>query len=125
MKGKNDDETAGIEIVRKSLSAPINRILENAGSESALIVAKLLEQNKVTMTYDAQNHQVVDAFSKGIVDPTKVVRNALQSASSVASLLVTTEATICDAPNKKDESIAPSGGNMPMGGMGGMGGMGM
>ena len=125
MKGKNDDETAGIEIVRKSLSAPINRILENAGSESALIVAKLLEQNKVTMTYDAQNHQVVDAFAKGIVDPTKVVRNALQSASSVASLLVTTEATICDAPNKKDDSVAPSGGNMPMGGMGGMGGMGM
>ena len=122
MKGKNADETVGIDIVRKALSAPIRKIIENAGMESALIVEKLLEQNKHTMTYDAQNHEVVDAFKKGIVDPTKVVRNALQSAVSVASLLVTTEATVCDAP-KKDDSM--SGGGMPMGGMGGMGGMGM
>jgi len=123
MKGKNADETVGIEIVKKALSAPIRKILENAGLESALIVEKLLEQNKSTMTYDAQNHEVVDAFKKGIVDPTKVVRNALQSAASVASLLVTTEATVCDTPSKKDDSMA--GGGMPMGGMGGMGGMGM
>ncbi len=122
MKGKNADETVGIDIVRRALSAPIRKILDNAGVESALIVEKLLEQNKHTMTYDAQNHEVVDAFKKGIVDPTKVVRNALQSAASVASLLVTTEATVCDAP-KKDDSM--SGGGMSMGGMGGMGGMGM
>ncbi len=125
MKGSNADETAGIDIVRRSLSAPIRKILENAGSESALIVAKLLEQNKTTMTYDAQNHEIVDAFGKGIVDPTKVVRNALQSAASVASLLVTTEVTVCDAPSKKDDSSPVGGGGMPMGGMGGMGGMGM
>jgi chaperonin GroEL len=125
MKGSNADETAGIDIVRRSLSAPIRKILENAGSESALIVAKLLEQNKTTMTYDAQNHEIVDAFRKGIVDPTKVVRNALQSAASVASLLVTTEVTVCDAPSKKDDSSPVGGGGMPMGGMGGMGGMGM
>ncbi|MSO14013.1 chaperonin GroEL [Rickettsiales endosymbiont of Trichoplax sp. H2] len=124
MKGKNPDETVGIEIVKKTLSAPIRKILENAGLESALIVEKLLEKNNSTMTYDAQNHEVVDAFKKGIVDPTKVVRNALQSAASVASLLVTTEATVCDTPNKKDDSM-PAGGGMPMGGMGGMGGMGM
>jgi chaperonin GroEL len=120
MKGKNDDETAGIEIVRKSLSAPICNILRNSGSESSLIVAKLLEQNQKTKTYDAQNHKVVDAFDEGIVDPTKVVRNALQSAASVAALLVTTEATVCDTPSKKDEvSSGTSGGSgMPMGGMG-------
>ena len=123
MKGKNADETVGIGIVEKALSAPIRKILENAGLESALIVEKLLEHNKSTMTYDAQNHEVVNAFKKGIVDPTKVVRNALQSAASVASLLVTTEATVCDTPGKKDEPMA--GGGMPMGGMGGMGGMGM
>jgi chaperonin GroEL len=120
MQGKNADETAGIEIVRKSLSVPIRKILENAGLESALIVEKLLERNKTTMTYDAQNHEVVDSYEKGIVDPTKVVRNALQSAASVSSLLVTTEATVCDIPGKKDDAM-PSGGNMPMGGMGGMG----
>jgi chaperonin GroEL len=122
MKGKNDDETAGIEIVRKALSSPIRKIIENAGSESALIVAKLLEQNNQTMVYDAQNHQMVDAFEKGIVDPTKVVRNALQSAASVASLLVTTEATICEAPKKGDTS-SPAVPPMGSGGMGGMGGM--
>lgn len=123
MKGNNEDEKAGIEIVRKSLSAPIHKILENAGSESALIVAKLLEKNESYMTYDAQNHKVVDAFKVGIVDPTKVVRNSLQSAASVASLLVTTEATISDTPSKKDDSVSPSapGAGMPMGGMGGMG----
>jgi chaperonin GroEL len=101
MKGKNADETVGIQIVKKALSSPIRKILENAGLESALIVEKLLERNQSTITYDAQNHEVVDAFEKGIVDPTKVVRNALQSAASVASLLVTTEATVCDSPKKR------------------------
>ena len=119
MKGKNPDESAGIAIVRKALSAPARKILENAGLESTLIIEKLLEQNKVSMVYDAQNHKVVDAFKEGIIDPTKVVRNALQSAASVASLLVTTEATVVDSPSKKDDSA----GAMPN--MGGMSGMGM
>jgi chaperonin GroEL len=120
MKGRNADETVGIEIVKKTLSAPIRKILENAGLESALIVEKLIEKNEPRITYDAQKHKVVDAFDTGIVDPTKIVRNALQSAASVASLLVTTEATVCDAPNKKDDHPMPAGGNggMPMGGMG-------
>ena len=119
MKGKNPDETAGIAIVQKALSAPIRKILENAGLESALIVEKLLEQNKTNMVYDAQNHKVVDSFKEGIVDPTKVVRNALQSAASIASLLVTTEATVVENPSKKDDS--PGAGMPNMGGMGGMG----
>ena len=121
MKGKNPDETAGIGIVQKALSAPIRKILENAGLESSLIVEKLLEQNKTTIVYDAQNHKVVDSFKEGIVDPTKVVRNALQSAASVASLLVTTEATVVENPDKKDDAVGGAG--MPN--MGGMGGMGM
>lgn len=124
MKGQNADETVGIEIVKKALSSPIRKILENAGLESALIVEKLLEKNQSTMTYDAQHHQVVDAFVKGIVDPTKVVRNALQSAASIASLLVTTEATVCDSPSKKDD-VSPNAGAPSMPPMGGMGGMGM
>ncbi len=119
MKGKNPDESAGIVIVKKALSAPARKILENAGLESTLIIERLLEQNKVSMVYDAQNHKVVDAFKEGIIDPTKVVRNALQSAASVASLLVTTEAIVVDSPSKKDDSA----GAMPN--MGGMGGMGM
>jgi len=125
LKGKNSDETVGIQIVKKALSAPIRKILENSGLEGSLNIEKLLERNNSVMTYDAQNHKVVNAFEKGIVDPTKVVRNALQSAASVASLLVTTEATICDRPGKKDDAPMPGGGGMPMGGMGGMGGMGM
>lgn len=120
IKGSNADETVGIQIVKKSLSSPISQILLNAGLESALIVEKLLEKNNFQMTYDAQNHRVVNAFDEGIVDPTKVVRNALQSAASVAALLVTTEATICDLPsNKKDDSSS----NNIHSGMGGISGM--
>merc|ERR1712224_442022 len=76
LQGKNSDETVGIKIVKKSLFTPIKKILNNAGLESALIIEKLLEKNNSDMTYDAQNHLVVDAFEAGIVDPTKVVRNA-------------------------------------------------
>lgn len=97
IRGTNSDETVGIEIIKKSLSSPIHKILTNTGLESALIVEKLLEQNKISLTYDAQSHKIVNAYEKGIVDPTKVVRNTLQSAASVASLLITTEATITNA----------------------------
>ncbi len=121
VKTKNGDEAAGVKIVQKALLAPTRKILENAGLEGALIVEKLLEKNDTNMIYDAQNHQVVEAFKEGIVDPTKVVRSALQSAVSVASLLVTTEATIVEVPKKDDAPAMPGG----MGGMPGMGGMGM
>lgn len=118
LKGANEDEQAGINIVRKALSAPARRIAENAGEDASLIVAKLLEGGKENVIFDAQNAEFVDAFKSGIIDPTKIVRTALQSAASVAALLITTEAAIVD---EVEENTAPSGG-MP-GGMGGMGGM--
>lgn len=122
--GDNDDENTGIKIVKKALTAPAKKILENAGEEPALILAKLQEKNTNSLIYDAHSQKVVDAFSEGILDPTKVVRNALQSAVSVARLSITTEATICDVPTRNDNSQnVPGAGNMP--GMGGNMPMGM
>ena len=95
----------------------------NAGVDGSVVVGKLLEQKKKTHGYDAQNEEYCDMFAKGIIDPVKVVRTALQDAASISGLLVTTEAMIADKPEEKD-----SGGGMPggmPGGMGGMGGMGM
>jgi chaperonin GroEL len=117
----NDDEIAGINIVKNALLAPAKRILSNAGLEPALILAKLQEKNNQSYIYDAHSQKEVDAFENGILDPTKVVRNALQSAISVASLAITTEVTICDVPSKNDSSAPNPAGSMP--GMGGMGGM--
>jgi chaperonin GroEL len=119
--GLNDDESTGISIVMEALSYPARKILENAGLEQSLIVSQLKAANNETSIYDAQHNKVVDAFASGIVDPTKVVRNALKSAISVASLLVTTEATINDKPSKEG-SNSPAAPGMG-GGMGGMGGM--
>ena len=102
MTGKNSDETAGIQIVKKALSAPVMKILENAGIENAaLIVANLLVANKSMHIFDAQNCIEVDAYKSGIIDPTKVVRTALQTAASVAAVLITTEALIVDKPEDK------------------------
>lgn len=119
IKAENDDEKAGINIIRKALSAPIRKILENAGLDSALIVEKLLEKGNDKMVYDAQHNKYVDAFEAGIIDPTKVVTTAISSAASVAGLLITTEALVVDKPEEK-----PSGADAAaMGGMGGgMGG---
>jgi chaperonin GroEL len=117
MTGANDDQTQGIAIVRKAIQAPIRQIVENSGTESSMIVGKLLEQKSSTYGYDAQGEKFADFIDAGIVDPTKVVRIALQNASSVAGLLITTEAMVADRP-KKDSA----GGGMPGGG--GMGGMG-
>ncbi len=103
LKGKDEDETAGIEIIRKALAAPTRRILENAGLEGASTIEKLLENNNTQQIFDAQTHQFVDAFKAGIIDPTKVVRIALESAASVAGLLVTTEGAIVEkVDDKKD-----------------------
>jgi len=119
--GENSDQEAGINIVRRALQAPIRQIAENAGVEGSIVVGKVLEKAKQSYGYDAQNDEYVDMFEKGIVDPAKVVRTALQDAASIASLMITTEAGVADAP-KKDAGGAPGG--MPdMGGMGGMGGM--
>ncbi|HTO40161.1 MAG TPA: chaperonin GroEL [Rhizomicrobium sp.] len=116
MTGENDDQTQGIAIVRKAIQSPLRQIVENAGVEASIIVGKLLEQKSATFGYDAQNEKYVDFIDAGIVDPTKVVRTALQNAASVAALLITTEAMIADRP-KKDGPSMPGG--MP-GGMGDM-----
>lgn len=119
LKGDNDDQQFGIEIIRKACQAPVRQIAENAGKEGSIVVGKLSEKPDVVQGYDAQNDNYCDMVKEGIIDPVKVVRTALQDAASVAGLLLTTEATITDAPEDK----AAAGGGMPGGGMGGMGGM--
>ncbi len=115
----NSDVQAGINIVLKALEAPIRQIAENAGVEGSIVVGKVLEGKGETFGFDAQNEEYVDLVAKGIIDPAKVVRTALQDAASVAGLLVTTEAMVAELP-KEPAAPMPGGG----GGMGGMGGMG-
>src|SRR5476649_1616306 len=119
LTGDNDDQTQGIAIVRRAIQYPIRMIVANAGQEASIIVGKLLEQKSNTYGYDAQGEKYVDFIEAGIVDPTKVVRVALQNAASVAGLLITTEAMITDRPKKDTGPQMPGGG----GGMGGMGDM--
>ena len=118
LKFANDDQKVGIEIVRRALQSPVRQIAENAGHDGAVVAGKLVEAKDVNLGFDAQNGTYVDMIKAGIIDPTKVVRTALQDAASVAGLLITTEAMIAEKP-KRD-----SGPAMPGGGMGGMGGMG-
>ncbi len=118
VKYENNDQKTGIEIVRRAVQTPAKQIVENAGSDGAVVVGKLLESNDYAYGYNAQTGEFGDLVKFGIIDPTKVVRTAIQDAASIAGLLITTEAIIVEAP-KKD---APAGGGMP-GGMGGMGGM--
>ncbi|MCH7554904.1 MAG: chaperonin GroEL, partial [Proteobacteria bacterium] len=120
LEGANSDQTVGINIVRKALEAPLRQIVENAGVDGAVVAGKLLEGKDQKRGFDAQEEKYVDMFKAGIVDPTKVVRIALQDAASVAGLLVTTEAMVAERPEKKD----PMPGGGPGGDMGGMGGMG-
>jgi chaperonin GroEL len=117
VKGDNEDQNAGIAIVKRALQAPIRQIAENAGTEGAIVVGKVLEAKGSNFGYDAQKDEYGDMIDKGIIDPAKVVRTALQDAASIAALLITTEAAISEAP-KKDagNSHGPAG----MGGMGGM-----
>src|SRR6476659_6344309 len=115
----NADVQAGINIVLKALEAPIRQISENAGVEGSIVVGRILENKSETFGFDAQTEEYVDMIEKGIIDPAKVVRTALQDASSVAGLLVTTEAMVAELP-KEPAAPMPGGG----GGMGGMGGMG-
>jgi chaperonin GroEL len=116
LTGDNEDQTQGIAIVRRAIQYPIRIIAHNAGAEASIVVGKLLEQKSNTFGFDAQNEKYVDFIETGIVDPTKVVRVALQNAASVAALMITTEAMISEKPEKK----GPPGG-MPGGGMGGGG----
>ena len=115
--GENDDQNKGIDIVRRSLQSPLRQIAENAGFDGAVVAGKLSEQNDTKRGFDAQNEIYVDMVKAGIIDPTKVVRTALQDAASVAGLLVTTEAMVAEVPDKKDAMPAMP----PGGGMGDMG----
>jgi len=119
LKPENDDQKVGINIVRKALQAPARQIAANAGEDGSVIVGKILENSKYAFGYNAQSHEYGDLYAQGVIDPTKVVRCALQDAASVSGLLITTEAMIADVP-KKDAGHAHGA---PGGGMGGMGGM--
>ena len=118
LKGDNADQTAGIAIIRRAIQAPIRQIVENAGVEGSIVVGKVLENTSATFGFNAQTEEYGDLVAMGVIDPAKVVRTALTDAASVASILITTEAAVADAPKK-------GGGGAPdMGGMGGgMGGM--
>jgi chaperonin GroEL len=118
LKPGNNDQKVGIDIVRRAIQSPARLIVENAGTDGSIVVGKLLESKNTNWGFDAQTGEYTDLVKAGIIDPTKVVRCALQDAASVAGLLVTTEAMIADRPEKK---APPAGG--PGGGMGGMGDM--
>ncbi|WP_324829163.1 chaperonin GroEL [Qipengyuania zhejiangensis] len=120
LEGANDDQTRGVDIIRRALQAPVRQIASNAGHDGAVVAGKLMDANDVTLGFNAATDTYENLVNAGVIDPTKVVRTALQDAASVAGLLITTEAAIVDKPDDK-----PAGGGMPdMGGMGGMGGMG-
>src|SRR6516164_8249388 len=109
----NDDQKTGVEIVRKAISWPARQIAINAGEDGSIVVGKILEKDTYAYGYDAQAGEYGNLISKGIIDPTKVVRAALQGAASVAGLLITTEAMVAELPKK--QSLAMPGG--PGGGM--------
>ncbi len=110
LKPENDDQKVGIDIVRRALQAPVRLIAENSGVDGSIVIGKLLESNSPNQGFDAQTGQYVDMLKAGIIDPTKVVRTALQDAASVAGLLVTTEAMVAERPEKKAAAPAPHGG---------------
>lgn len=117
LTGVNEDQTRGVDIVRRSLTALVRQIAQNAGHDGAVVSGKLLDQTDTSFGFNASTDTYENLVSAGVIDPTKVVRTALQNAASVAGLLITTEAAVSDAPEDK---AAPA---MPGGGMGGMGGM--
>ena len=120
VKTENPDQEAGVKIVARALEAPLRQIAENAGVDGSVVAGKIRESSDMTHGFNAQTEEYGDMFKFGVIDPAKVVRTALEDASSVAGLLITTEAMVADKPEPK--SAAPA---MPdMGGMGGMSGMG-
>ncbi|MBS3930679.1 MAG: chaperonin GroEL [Sphingomonadales bacterium] len=118
LKGVNDDQTKGVDIVRKAITAPVKQIAQNAGHDGAVVAGNLLREGDETQGFNASTDVYENLVKAGVIDPTKVVRTALQDAASVAGLLITTEAAISEKPDDK-----PAMGGMPGGGMGGMGGM--
>jgi len=117
LTGANDDQTRGIDIVRKALQAPLRQIAQNAGHDGAVVAGKLIDGNDQNLGFNAQTEVYENLVAAGVIDPTKVVRSALQDAASVAGLLITTEAAVAETP--EDKAAMPAMG----GGMGGMGGM--
>jgi chaperonin GroEL len=118
LKGDNRDQEVGVEIVRRAIQMPLRQIAENAGEDGAVVAGEVLRRDDYAFGYDAQTGEYKDLVGAGIIDPTKVVRTALQDAASVAALLITTEAMVAERPEKKPAAAAPGGG-----GMGGMGDM--
>jgi chaperonin GroEL len=112
LKADNDDQRFGIEIVRKAVQTPLRQIAENAGEDGAVIAGKTLDKDEYNYGFDAQSGEFKDLVKAGIIDPTKVVRTALQDAASVAGLLVTTEAMVAEKPEKKGPAMPPGGGGM-------------
>ena len=121
LKGANSDQDAGITIIRKALEAPLRQIAQNAGVDGAVVAGKVRESTDKTFGFNAQTEEYGDMFKFGVIDPAKVVRTALEDASSIAGLLITTEAMIADRPADKSNNSGGGGGGM--GGMGGMDGM--
>jgi chaperonin GroEL len=119
LKADNEDQRVGIDIIRRAIQVPLRQIAENAGEDGAVIAGKVLDKDEYTFGFDAQSGEFKDMVKAGIIDPTKVVRTALQDAASVAALIITTEAGVTERPEKKAPAGAPGG----MGGMGGMGDM--
>ncbi|CAL4868969.1 60 kDa chaperonin [Asticcacaulis sp. MM231] len=119
IEGANADQTAGINIIRRAIQAPLRQIAENSGVEGSVVVNAILANDSATFGFNAQTEQYVDLVADGVIDPAKVVRTALQDAASVAGILITTEAAVAEAPKKDAGAQAPQMG----GGMGGMGGM--
>ena len=118
LSGGNNDQTRGVDIVRKALQAPLRQIAQNAGHDGAVVAGRLIDGNDQNQGFNAQTEQYENLVEAGVIDPTKVVRSALQDAASVAGLIITTEAAVCEMP--EDKTAMPS---MAGGGMGGMGGM--
>ena len=117
LKAPNDDQARGVDIVRKALQAPLRQIAQNAGHDGAVVAGKLVDGNDQNLGFNAQTEIYEDLVKAGVIDPTKVVRSALQDAASVAGMLITTEAAVAEMPEDKP---APMNGGGGMGGMGGM-----
>ena len=112
VRAHNDDQKTGVDIVRKALSSPARQIAINAGEDGSVIVGKILEKDQYAFGFDAQSGEYGNLVSKGIIDPTKVVRTALQDAASVAGLLITTEAMVAEVPKKQAPAMPPGAGGM-------------
>jgi len=123
LKGQNEDQQSGINIVKRALQSPLRQIAENAGVDGAIVVGKLEDKTSHSIGFNAQTMEYIDMFKSGVIDPTKVVRTALQDAASVAGLIITTEAMITEEPSNSAKEDSSADAARMAGGMGGMGGM--